>query len=115
MNPGRLRHRVRIEKEDYLRDSHGDIIRDPITGETSRGWVEVATVWAAVEPLQGREFFESGAVQSQVTTRIRMRYRPGLTPAMRLVHGDDVHEIEAIIDPQTRHEQLQIMCKRLGA
>lgn len=83
---GRLRHRVRIEELTYLRDSNGEVIQDPNTGETREEWAEVATVWAAIEPLSAREFIQSQAIQSQVTTRIVIRYRDGLHAAMRLVH-----------------------------
>lgn len=83
---GRLRHRVRIEELTYLRDSNGEVIQDPNTGETQQEWTEVATVWAAVEPLSAREFIQSQAIQSQVTTRIVIRYRDGMHAAMRLVH-----------------------------
>lgn len=83
---GRLRHRVRIEQLQYLLDSHGDVYQDPVTGETRQEWVEVATVWAAVEPVSGREFIQSQTTQSQITARIVIRYRDGMDAAMRLVH-----------------------------
>lgn len=37
-------------------------------------WVTLHSVWAAVEPLSGREYIISQSAQSEVTTRIRMRY-----------------------------------------
>lgn len=83
---GRLRHRVRIEKLQYQLDSHGDAYQDPQTGETRQDWVEVATVWAAIEPLSAREFIQSQATQSQIVARIVIRYRDGLDASMRLVH-----------------------------
>jgi SPP1 family predicted phage head-tail adaptor len=83
---GRLRHRVRIEQLQYLLDSHGDVYQDPNTGETRQDWVEVDTVWAAIEPVSGREFIQSQTTQSQITARIVIRYRDGLNAAMRLVH-----------------------------
>ena len=114
MRSGDLRHRVRVEALGPVRDSHGDVVRDPVTGETDQAWTEVATVWAAVEPLQGREFFASGATQSEVSTRIRMRWRPGFTPAMRVVHGADNYDIEAIIHVKSSRRELQLMCKKVA-
>lgn len=81
----KLRHRVRIERLAYLLDSHGDVYQDE-NGETRQEWTEVATVWAAVEPLSAREFMQSQATQSQITARIVIRYRDGLDASMRLVH-----------------------------
>lgn len=83
---GRLRHRVRIERLDYLRDSNGEVVQDQQTGETQQEWIEAATVWASIEPLSAREFIQSQATQSQITARIVIRYRDGLDASMRLVH-----------------------------
>ena len=83
---GKLRHRVRIEQLESFLDSNGDVLQDPVTGAISREWVEVVTVWAAIEPLSAREFIQSQATQSEVTARITIRYRDGLVPEMRLVH-----------------------------
>lgn len=83
---GRLRHRIRIERRDYVRDSNGDVHQDPNTGETQQQWVEVKTVWAAIEPLSAREFIQSSAMQSQVTARIIIRHMDDLDASMRLVH-----------------------------
>lgn len=83
---GKLRHRVRIEKYDYVRDSHGDVIQDPYSGAVSQEWVEIAEVWAAVEPLSAREFVQSQSMQSQVSARIVIRHRDDLDASMRLVH-----------------------------
>lgn len=102
---GRLRHRVRIEELTYLRDSNGEVIQDQNTGETRQEWAEVATVWAAVEPLSAREFIQSQAIQSQVTTRIVIRYRDGLQAGMRAVHvrtgrADMIYNIHGILSDQ---------------
>lgn len=86
IDSGRLRHRVRIERLDYLRDTDDDVIQNPDTGETSQAWAEVATVWAAIEPLSAREFIQSQSTQAQIVARITIRHRSGLDAAMRLVH-----------------------------
>lgn len=99
---GRLRHRVRIEEKRYLLDSNGDAWQDPQTGATREVWTLVATVWAAIEPMSAREFVQSQAMQSQVTTRIVIRYRDGMHAAMRLVHvrtgrPDTIYNIHGIL------------------
>jgi SPP1 family predicted phage head-tail adaptor len=83
---GRLRHRVRIEQLENLLDSNGAVIQDEETGQLAQEWAEVATVWAAIEPLSAREFIQSQATQSQITARVIIRFRDGLNAAMRLVH-----------------------------
>lgn len=85
---GRLRHRVLIQQQVTTRD--GD-------GVEQTAWVDVATVWASVEPLSAREFIQSGQTQSAVTARITMRYRDGLSPSMRLVHRGEIFNIAGLL------------------
>lgn len=86
MDAGRFIHRVRIEKLDYVRDPEGEAIQDPATGEVLREWVELTTVWAAIEPLSAKEFLQSAATQAKADARIVIRQRDDVDAAMRLVH-----------------------------
>jgi SPP1 family predicted phage head-tail adaptor len=86
MEAGKLRHEVRIERLDHLRDETGQAIQDDNTGETVQQWVELATVWASIEPLSAREFIASAKTQAEIVARIVIRYRDGLDASMRLVH-----------------------------
>lgn len=79
-------------------------------GEPQASWTTFAEVWAAVEPIQGREFWAQQQVQSEVNTRVRIRYRSGVTELMRVLYGSRVLVIQAIIDPKEAHEELQLMC-----
>jgi SPP1 family predicted phage head-tail adaptor len=79
---GKLRHRIRIERQVVSRDADGV---QQITWEP----VHADTLAAAIEPLSAREFQAAGAAQSQVTARITVRYRPGLAASMRAVHVRD--------------------------
>lgn len=105
MKAGRLNQRVAIEKLHEGRDKFGQPIHE---------WLPVIVVWAAVEPLQGREFIAAMTTQAEVTARIRMRYHPAIEAHMRAKHGDDVYSIEAVIHVRTGRRELQLMCKKLG-
>jgi len=76
---GKLRHRIRIDRQVITRDADGV---QQVTWEP----VHAGTLSAAIEPLSAREFIAAGAGQSQVTARITVRYRPGLAASMRAVH-----------------------------
>lgn len=105
MRAGSLDQRVTIEQRTEAVDDWGQ----PIDS-----WAPLATVWAAVEPLQGREFIAAMAEQSEVTARIRLRYRPGINGAMRVKHGSDTYGISAVIHVKSGQRELQLMCKRVG-
>lgn len=83
---GRLRHRVLIERYVLAVDSNGDVVQDPDTGETTGSWQELATVWAAIEPLSAREFIAAQSTQSKIEARVVLRHRSDLDGALRLVH-----------------------------
>lgn len=93
------------------------VIQRKVTGspqKTARGapdaaWEELATVYAAIEPLRGREFLEAQAMQSEVAVRIRIRYREDVTAGMRVLKGSVVYAIEAVI-PMVGKEQVHLMC-----
>lgn len=81
MQTGMLRHRVTIETKQEARDRHGGIVE---------GWTLLAQVWAAVEPLQGRELFLAQQVDARLSHRITLRYQADLTPTQRLVFKERV-------------------------
>src|SRR5690606_36164045 len=85
---GPLRHRVTLQERQLTQDSYGS----PVTE-----WVDVATLWAAVEPLSAREFIAAQAQQSQVTARIRIRYRPGVNGQMRILHRGKFYNIAGVL------------------
>jgi len=85
---GTLRHRVLIQQQVTTRDSDGI---------EQTAWVDVAMVWASVEPLSAREFIQSGQTQAAVTARITMRYREGMLPTMRLIHRGEILNIAGLL------------------
>ena len=100
MRIGRLRHRVTIQTSEAVRDSYG--------GQTTE-WVDEKTVWASIEPLRGEERFLAQQVTASTTTKIVMRYRP-LSTDQRIKHGETIYDIQSVIDPEKRHEMLEVMC-----
>ena len=104
MEFSKLRHRVTIQEKAAVTDSFGEEIND---------WSDVCTVWAAVEPLKGREFFAAQKENAETTVRITIRYRFGITADMRVLYCNNVYEINAIIDLEERHVELQLMCREL--
>jgi SPP1 family predicted phage head-tail adaptor len=104
MQAGKLRHRVTIQQATETRNTLGEAIKT---------WSTVATVYASVEPIRGREFFAAEQVQSEISHRVRMRYRSGLAPRMRLLYGSRMLQIEAVIDVEERHRETQLMCREM--
>lgn len=104
MNAGKLRHRVTVQRLVKQDDGYGGII------ET---WQDVATLWAVVEPLRGWERFAAQQVQSALSHKVTLRYRPGITPQMRLLYGTRVLTVESVVDVGERHERLELLCSEV--
>jgi SPP1 family predicted phage head-tail adaptor len=97
-----LRHRLVLEEAQRVSDGGGGFTED---------WVTVATLWAAIEPGGGGEGVESGRLAGRVTHEITLRYRAGVTPAMRLRQGTRVFHILAAIDEGERQHWLRCLCE----
>lgn len=78
-------------------------------------WTTVATVWAAVEPLTGREFLEGRALDAELSTRIRVRYRTGVVmhPEMRVVWGSHTYDVAAVIEKKSEHREIWLMAQEV--
>lgn len=78
LNARKLRHRVVIQAPVETQNTS--------TGDMEISWQDVATVWASIEPLSAREFIAAQSENNEVTARVTIRFRQGITPKMRLLH-----------------------------
>jgi SPP1 family predicted phage head-tail adaptor len=102
---GRLRHRLRVERQVNTKNS---------VGETSTVWQTVATYWCEIRPLSSRELLASEQVQSEVDTVIVMRYNTTVKASMRGVHVENgadgtIYNLKAPIrDPESGRDWISI-------
>lgn len=107
MRIGRLRHRVQLQKLVAVDDGGGGVEED---------WVDVATVWAAVEPVRGRERLEAMQLEAAVDHRVVIRYRPDIDGRnMRALHRGRAFHVEAVVNPDERSRWLELMCEERPA
>ena len=83
-------------------------------GAPITNWKTVANVRAAVEPLQGREFFANASVNNENIIRVRIRYGVNVDNTMSVKYGKRSLEITSIIDSKESHRELQLICKELN-
>jgi head-tail adaptor len=99
MKAGRLRHRMRIERPDVLKDAYGGV---------TKTWVPVAEVNAAIDSISGREFLSADRELAGVTWRITMREVPGvlIEPNWRAIDEDAARTFDfiEILPSHTRAE-----------
>ncbi len=104
MMAGRLRKSVRFQTRDTSVDSFGQQVTT---------WIDAFSTRASIEPLTVREQFAAQAVQSEISHRITVRYRPELAnptsvAAMRVVYGTRVFNIIGALNIDERHAIVEI-------
>ena len=80
-------------------------------GEAVPSYTTYATVWASVEPLQGRELENAQQISAEITHKVTIRYNAAVTSEHQVVYGERIIEIEAVLNPEERNEYLVLMCK----
>lgn len=104
MNPGDLRHRITLQK--YITTTNEDNF-------ATQKWQNVATVWAAVENLYGREYWEAAAIQKENTVKFTIRYRTDVDQTMRIVFGGKIYNIVSVDNIKYRNKLIEIKAKEL--
>lgn len=101
MNVGKMRHQIIIQRPSEEKDLLAGYKDD---------WIDVAIVWAQISPVSGREFLTQ-IRETMVTHKIYCRYRPGITPRMRIKLKDRIFRIISVLNWDERNEGLTIMCE----
>lgn len=107
MKAGDLRCRVTIERPGSTVDTFGQ----PVPS----GWETVATVWANIKPVGGREKMRSGAVESTLSHTVLVRYQSQLMPvigadAWRINYGGRLLAIHSAMVVDERREWIIFDC-----
>ena len=98
------RHKIAFLKNTNEKDEYGEVIDD---------WKPVTTVWAAVGPLLGREYFEALTIDSKAEVKFNMRYVAGITNDMRIQYDGKIYEILSAINVKELNRELLCYCKEV--
>ncbi len=80
-------------------------------------WTDLMTIWAAIWPVSAKELVRSMLPSMEITHRIRVRHqRTEIKAQYRIkftdtVKGDRYFNIISIINPNEKHEWLDIIAK----
>ena len=98
---GSMNERVTIRRRADVQDANGEMVP---------GWADVATLWASVVDITGREYISANATSGSVQTKITIRYMDGILPTMRVIHGANTYEIQSVLGHN--RISLTLMCTR---
>ena len=66
LRAGQLNRRITLQRQSNAQDSYGGPVRT---------WLNVATIWADIQPLTGRELESAQRMASEVSHQIVVRYQ----------------------------------------
>ena len=106
MRAGTLNERITIQNAAPTQDANGEMVP---------AWTNLIAegdgdVWASVIDITGKEYVTANANQASVQTKITIRYRAGILPAMRVINQGAIYNIEAVLGQNKR--SLLLMCTR---
>lgn len=104
LKAGKYNKVIGLQKQVNEQNDYGGIVSK---------WRTISNVRAAVEPLQGREFFSGAVPLGENIVRVRVRYGIEVDRTMRVKYGTRLLEITNIIDSKESHRELQLICKEL--
>lgn len=103
---GSFPHQIHIQRKTGTKDGWGTPL--PEAWEN----ITVKPIWANVKYLSGSESIKADASVSVVRASVRIRWRAGVTAGMRVVHGADTLDIEAVLLGAGR-QHVDLVCKRM--
>jgi SPP1 family predicted phage head-tail adaptor len=106
MDIGRLNQRITVQQRTLTLDGYGQELNT---------WTNVATVWANVKPISGREKMRGMAIESQLTHTVLVRYREAFMPpktvdAYRINYEGRIFNITAARDLEEDREYIIFDC-----
>jgi SPP1 family predicted phage head-tail adaptor len=102
MRAGDLRHRITILIPAIATNAIGEWIN------TYEAW---CVCWAEILPDTGSTTYSAKQFNAEASGRIRIRYRTGIKPTMRISYQGHIYQILSIIEPKIAHEDIVIIYK----
>lgn len=107
-NSGQFRHRITFQEFVSVKDELGQ--------ESDGEWQDVASAWAMIKTLKGREYFHAASTQTETTSRFIIHYQTGIDSSMRIVYNERVFNIvEPPINDDEMNKTLTIIASEVSS
>lgn len=94
--------------KNYISLQYRTVTRDA-SGSEIETWTTESQIYASIESLSGREYFAAQQNQAEIDTKIIMRYLRNVTADKRILYGNRIFEIKAVLTDNNRMFT-QLMC-----
>ena len=103
LQAGTLNRVVEVQTRSTAKDSFG---------HQADVWTTTFTARASIEPMSGAEMVAAGLQTGETTLQVVMRWRAGVTAAMRVLYGENVYAILSVLDENMKHRKLTLVCQQ---
>ena len=97
---GDLRHRIIIQQPSISQNSMGEWVKT---------WETFCTCWGEILPDTGNTQYSAKQLNAEASGKIRIRYRAGLKPTMRISYQGHIYEVLSLIEPKMWHDDIVIL------
>ena len=106
MRAGKLKHKIIVQARSATKDTYGQRVDS---------WTDIATVWADIRPIGGRERLAAKAYEAVMTHTVAVRYRAEFLPVTtadshRIVFGARTFQIVAAMDHEEARKMIIFDC-----
>jgi SPP1 family predicted phage head-tail adaptor len=102
MRAARLRHLITLWQPQLVQTA---------LGEKQLQWLNVATVWAGVEPVNGTATYSADQTHYQPQTRFILRYRADVQAGWQLEYQGQRFLIQQVLDQNGLGRELQLLAE----
>jgi len=107
MNTGKLRSRVVLQKPVDVKNPDGSVTQGRQT--------YASNVSAEVKSLSVTQLINARQLFSDVSSKVRIRYRTGVSPNDWVLSGKRILGVKGILDPDNKNIYLDLMCEELSS
>lgn len=97
---GAMVQRITLLKDNTRRTDEGEFL-------TATDFVDT---WASIKSLTGTELYKTQQIVAEVTHKVIIPYQDNVISGMRVQFGSRIFQIEAVMDPDERKVDLQLLC-----
>ena len=99
---GEMNREVKIQRLGHTRNDYG---------EMTETWTTTYTVWAKIEPVNAKEYFDSNQTKAEVVHRMITRYININTGQWRTVYAGRNFDIESVLNIMEQNEFIEMICR----
>lgn len=106
LNAGKMRHRIELVNPGTAYDSTGGIS----LATTS----PIATVWARLEAITGKDALAAAQFNSEATYKVTIRYRCDVTAKMQVWFHGKQWQVLSVLNPNETNKTLILLCVEIN-